>query len=297
METTVNGNSPMSKLEQLETFIKVVEHTGIARAALALNLSSSAVTKQIQALETNIGVALFDRSKRSLKLTEIGERYYLEAVSSLKNLQQLESLIHTNQKEVSGILKVRSMHFVANQLIIPRLPRFLERYPKLQFNLENLEHMPNFWQDGVDVMYGASFPGQDDWVQKKIGLTDLILCASPIYLKQFGNPKTLEELKNHRYLTHTARNPDHLIRLNKQNLIVPPYLWFNNYESMIAAAYVGLGFIWLHQNAVAIQLERGDFIELFPQHALRNQAMYLYYQNGQYIHPKIRAFVDFFSNP
>src|SRR6185437_1979790 len=297
METTVNGNSPMSKLEQLETFIKVVEHTGIARAALALNLSSSAVTKQIQALETNIGVALFDRSKRSLKLTEIGERYYLEAVSSLKNLQQLESLIHTNQKEVSGILKVRSMHFVANQLIIPRLPRFLERYPKLQLNLENLEHMPNFWQDGVDVMYGASFPGQDDWVQKKIGLTDLILCASPIYLKQFGNPKTLEELKNHRYLTHTARNPDHLIRLNKQNLIVPPYLWFNNYESMIAAAYVGLGFIWLHQNAVAIQLERGDFIELFPQHALRNQAMYLYYQNGQYIHPKIRAFVDFFSNP
>jgi len=177
MEIIVNGNSPMSKLEQLETFIKVVEHTGIARAALALNLSSSAVTKQIQALEAGIGVALFDRTKRSLKLTEIGESYYLEAVSTLKNPQQLESLIHTSQKEISGILKVRSMHFVANQLIIPRLPEFLVCYPKLQFSLENLEHMPNFWQDGMDIMYGASCPGQDDWVQKKIGLTDIILCA------------------------------------------------------------------------------------------------------------------------
>jgi len=77
---------------------------------------------------------------------------------------------------------------------------------------------------------------------------------------------------------------------------VPPYLWFNNYESMIAAAQVGLGFIWVHQSSVTKQLEQGDLIEIFPQHALHNQAMYLYYQNGQYIHPKIRAFVDFFSN-
>jgi len=287
----------MSKLEQLEAFIKVVECSGISRAATALHLSSSAVTKQIQALEAGIGVALFDRSKRSLKLTEIGERYYFEAVATLKNLEQLESLIKTSQKEVSGILKVRSMQFVANQLIIPRLAEFLACYPKLQFSLESLEHMPNFWQDGVDIVYGAWLPGQDDWIQKKIGLTDVIICASPGYLEQFGNPKTLEELKNHRYLTHTARNPDHLLRLNKQNMIVPPYLWFNNYESMIAAAQVGLGFIWLHKNAVIKQLEQGSLIELFPQHALRNQAMYLYYLSGQYIHPKIRAFVDFFSNP
>jgi DNA-binding transcriptional LysR family regulator len=66
---------------------------------------------------------------------------------------------------------------------------------------------------------------------------------------------------------------------------------------MITAGMAGLGFIWVHQSSVAKKLKQGKLIEIFPEHALRKQAMYLYYLNGQYIHPKIRAFVDFFSNP
>ncbi|MCC2625936.1 MAG: hypothetical protein K0R14_1809 [Burkholderiales bacterium] len=295
MEIIVNKNSLMSKFEQLEAFIKVVECSGISPAATALHLSASAVTKQIQALESGIGVALFDRTKRSLKLTEIGERYYSEAVVALKNLHQLESLIHTSQKEVSGILKVRCMQFVANSLIIPRLAEFLNLYPKLQFNLESLEHMPNFWQDGVDIVYCTSRPGEDNWIQKKVGVTDTIICVSPGYLEQFGNPKTLQDLQEHRFLTHTSRKPDHLIRLKAQNLIVSPYLWFNSYESMITAAVAGLGFMWVHKSSVRKELESKSLVELFPEHALRDQPTYLYYMSGQYIHPKIRAFVDFFG--
>lgn len=286
----------MSKLEQLETFIKVVEYNGIAKAAEVLHLSSSAVTKQIQALEATIHTELFSRAKRNLKLTEIGQRYYIEACNTLKNLQQLESLIQTNQKEIFGILKIRSMQFIANKFIIPRLEEFLSLYPKLQVNLESLEILPNFWKDGIDIVYGSSFSGENSWVQKKIGLTDLILCGSTRYFKKHGMPATINELHNYHYITHTARNPDHIIRLKQLNLCITPYLWCNTYESMIASAKAGLGFVWLHQNSVAQELLSGELIEIFPESALRNQSMYLYYQNGQYIEPKIRAFVDFFAN-
>lgn len=286
----------MSKLEQLETFIKVIECNGIAKAAEALHMSPSAITKQIQALEAKIRTVLFDRTKRNLKLTEIGEQYYIEACNTIKNLQQLESLIQTNQKEISGILKIRSMQFIANKFVIPRLEEFLSLYPKLQVNLESLEILPNFWKDGIDIVYGSSYPGEDTWVQRKIGLTDIILCGSPKYFKKYGIPATIDELHEHKYLTHTARNPDNLIRLKQLNLCITPYLWCNTYESMIASAKAGIGFVWLHADSVASELSSGELIEIFPEHTLRDQSMYLYYQNGQYIQPKIRAFVDFFSS-
>jgi DNA-binding transcriptional LysR family regulator len=286
----------MSKLEQLESFIKVVEHKGITRAALALNLTSSAVTKQIQSLEKHVGTALFDRVGRNLVLTEIGERYYQEAVNTLKNLQQLESFIQTGRKQVAGILKVRCMQFIANQRLYPKLAGFLEQYPQLQINIELLENIPDMWKEGIDIMYGMSYPGLPDWVQKKIGSTDLILCASPKYLAEFGTPKSPNDLQTHRYLAHSARKSNHLIRLaQQQNVIVAPYLWCSTHQGLISAALENIGFIWTHKAAVQDLLNNGQLVEILPNYVLRDQPMYLYYQSGQYIDPKIRAFVDFYS--
>jgi DNA-binding transcriptional LysR family regulator len=98
----------VSKIEQLASFIKIVECGGLIRAAEALHLTPPALTKQMKALEGHLGTALFHRVSRRLILTEIGQQYYDEAARTLHNLIQLERLIKTGKKEVSGILKVRT---------------------------------------------------------------------------------------------------------------------------------------------------------------------------------------------
>lgn len=285
----------MSKLEQLQTLIKVVECQGVTSAAKVLNLSAPAVTKQIKALEQQLGIALFDRIGKNLKLTEMGERYYQEAESVLKNLQQLEALIKTGQREVSGLLSVRATQYYAQTRIMPHLPKFLEQYPKLKMKLEVRERLPDFWQDQVDIVYGVITPGQADWVQKAIDTTRYVICASPQYFARYGKPSKIEELKEHRYLTHMGRNPDYAVHLAHRTLMLNPYLWFNHYETLFEGALQGLGLIWVHEHAVSDFLKDGSLVEIFEKHSLRNQNVYLYYQNGQYIDPKIRAFVDFFS--
>lgn len=114
----------MSKIEQLESFIKIVECGGLIRAAEELHLTPPALTKQMKVLEGNLGVALFHRVGRRLILTEIGQQYYEEAVRVLQNLTQLERLIKTGKKEVSGILKIRSTQYFGHAHLFPRLVHF-----------------------------------------------------------------------------------------------------------------------------------------------------------------------------
>ncbi len=285
----------MSKIEQLASFIKIVECGGLIRAAEALHLTPPALTKRMKVLEGHLGTALFHRVGRRLILTEIGQQYYDEAVRTLQNLTQLERLIKTGKKEVSGILKVRTTPYFGHAHLFPRLTEFLERYPALRINLELLEHAPDFIEDKVDILYGASIPGHDHWVQKKIGATSYVLCANSTYLKRFGTPQKISDLYAHHYLAHTGRNPDNVLHFKKQDITLPPYSWFNNYESLLAACLEGLGLIWVHRYAAEDLLKKGQLIELLAKEAAPSRPVYLQYLATEYIDPKVRAFVEFFG--
>lgn len=285
----------MSKIEQLQSLIKIVECGGLIRAAEALHLTPPALTKQMKVLEGSLGIALFHRVGRRLILTEIGQQYYEEAVRVLQNLNQLERLIKTGKKEVSGILKIRSTQYFAHAHLFPRLREFLERYPVLRVNIELLEYAPDFIKDKVDIIYGVSIPGQDHWVQKKIGMTSYVLCASPAYLERSGTPQKLADLYAHHYLTHTGRDAENIVYFKHQDITLSPYSWFNNYEGLLAAGLQGLGLIWVHRYAVEAYLQSGQLIELLADEAAPPRPVYLQYLAAEYIDPKIRAFVGFFD--
>ena len=285
----------MSKIEQLASFIKIVECGGLIRASEALHLTPPALTKQMKALEGHLGTALFHRVGRRLILTEIGQQYYDEAVCTLQNLTALERLIKTGKKEVSGTLKIRTTPYFGHAHLFPRLGEFLERYPALRVNLELLEHAPDFIEDKVDILYGVSISGHNHWVQQQIGATSYALCASPAYLKRLGTPQKISDLYAHHYLAHTGRSPDNLLYFKNQNITLLPYSWFNNYEGLLAACLEGLGLIWVHRYAVEEALKKGQLVELLAKEAAPSCPVYLQYLASEYIDPKVRAFVDFFG--
>ncbi|MDF2866717.1 MAG: dmlR [Gammaproteobacteria bacterium] len=285
----------MSKFERINTFIKVIEENSFTAAARTLQISPAAVSKQITALEKALGVQLLKRNTRRLHLTAIGEQYYLTCKQALNQVLETETLITWGQKEPSGTLRITANRYFAENYLLPRLAGFLAHYPKITLHLELAERFPDLAQEGIDILFGVSLLGSTDLVCRKVMSTRYVLCASPSYLTQYGKPQIPADLKQHRYITHSMRQPANTLTFPQQQTIqVEPILWLNDANAMLQCALKGLGIVKLHEYMVKEALATGELIELLPQFNEPDLPVYLYYQPSRHLQPKIRCFIDFY---
>lgn len=287
----------MSKLERINAFISVVEQNGFAAAARKERVSTAAISRQVARLESDLGVELLKRTTRQIVLTEIGAEYYQNSKKALADLIEAEIAIANSQDEATGILSVTSNRYFAIKYIISQLSKFIELNPKLQVKIELAERFPNLGAEHIDVLFGVSMEGPSTLVRRKVAVTRYVLCASPIYLEQYGEPRAPTDLYKHRYITHSMRKPDNVITFKgNKNIYLQPTLWLNDSQAMCECAIQGMGIVWLHDYIVADALANGSLIELLPEFCERNQPVYLYYQQSRYLQPKIRRFIDFYTS-
>jgi len=285
----------MSKLDQINTFIQVVGANGFANAAKRLNISTAAVSRQVTALEADLGTQLLTRTTRRLTLTETGMQYYQSCKKILGELKETELTIAGSQQEAQGILRILCNRYFAQDLIIPQLPLFLAQHPKLKIQLEIAERFPNLIDENIDIVFGVSLPGSETLVRKKIGETSYVLCAAPAYLKKFPLPKTIASLTEHHYLAHIERRPvDVIVFADGKEVFIEPYIVLNDTFAMRECALQGLGIAKLHHYMIANELENQKLIAILPEHPFETIPVYLYYQPSHYLLPKIRRFIDFF---
>lgn len=286
----------MARLKQLEAFITVIEQNGFAAAGLKLHVTAAAVSKQIKALEESLGMELIKRNTRNLSLTEAGDHYFSAIKKILVQLKETDLFILQTQREPAGVLKVVAGHYFATQHILPKLPLFLKKYPKLILKLELAERFPDLIREEIDLVFGINNETYPDFVHKEISKTRYVFCASPEYLQTFGTPKLPEDLKIHRYLTHSMRKKADFLRLgNHPELYIEPYLWLNDCEALRRCACEGLGIVKLHEYFVRADLTQGKLVEVYADYTKVQQSIYLCYREGRYTDSKIKAFVDFYG--
>lgn len=286
----------MSKFEQISAFITVIEARGFAAAARKLGISTAAISRQITNLEATLGVQLLLRSTRQLTPTPTGQQYYQDCKKIMVNLQEAEAAIFGSQQEAVGILRVTSSRYFTITYLLPRLSEFMEQNPKLRIHLELAERFPDLAQESIDILFGISLEGPRELVRKRVSTVQYILCASPQYLKQFGIPQTPEDLHQHRYITHSIRQPNNVLGFrNGKEIFLEPFLWLNDSYAMRNCALQGMGIIKLHNYMVKDELRDGHLIELLPDLRDPPQPIFLYYQQSRYLQPKIRRFIDFFT--
>lgn len=287
----------MSKFDQIATFINVIEENGFAAAARKQGLSTAAISRQITQLESSLKTELLKRTTRQISLTEIGAEYYQHCKKTLTELREAELAIAGSQTEARGILRVMSAHYFAGHYLLPRLPQFMKENPKLKIKLELAERFPDLAKENIDLLFGVSMEGPPDLVRKRVATTRYVLCASPKYLKKHGTPRIPEDLIKHHYITHSMRNPDHVITFrNNKEVHVEPTLWLNNTTAMRDCALQHMGIVKLHDYIVADALKDGRLIELLPEFSEREQSVYLFYQKSRHLQPKIRKFIDFYTS-
>jgi DNA-binding transcriptional LysR family regulator len=196
----------MIQWRQMEIFITVVEQGNFTKAAELLGISSAAVGKQIHYVEKTAQVHLLNRLGNKVSLTSFGKEYYQKCKKIQHEMEQATLLIQSQHEELCGVLRLHTPPFIASTIVIPLLDEFMASHPNLKIELSVGDHVPNLQKDDVDILVGydpLNIRAQDELIFCNLFTAETILVASPKYLKKFGTPMNLSDLKSHQFIQYS----------------------------------------------------------------------------------------------
>jgi DNA-binding transcriptional LysR family regulator len=187
----------MDRLEGMKIFLRVVESGSFSAVARELGTGQPAISKQVAALEEHLGAQLLVRTSRGLSLTEAGRDFYESAVRLISDLEAAESRIGSGQASPSGVVRVTAAHAFSRLYVVPKLPLFRERYPKVVVEMLVSERTSNLVEEGIDLAIRNGTLSDSSLIARKIGESAIIAVASADYLKRRGEPKRPSDLDGH----------------------------------------------------------------------------------------------------
>lgn len=285
----------MSDLDRFEMFTYVAQTCNLSQAARHLSLTKASLSKHIKKLEADLGVDLFSRTRQRLHLTDHGEILLQQCLRLKKELEDTRAVCQDFHATPQGTLYVVSLDYFAKKLIYPSLHEFMRKYPELELIFDISERVPDFEQEQVDIAVGFSLIAPDNVIQRNLTTTRHVMCASPDYLKKYGTPETLQDLRHHSYIGHYARNEVCSTHLKRgYEIKIKPSLVLNNVAGMIECAKAGLGIVQLPCYVLEELLASGELIEVLSSYQAVNAPVYYFYPKFRYTQPKVRCFIDFF---
>jgi LysR family transcriptional regulator for bpeEF and oprC len=195
----------MDKFDAMQVFVRVVERGSFSAVAKERGIGQPAVSKQISALEDELGTELIHRTSRSIALTEAGRDFYDSALRILDDFESATSRIGRGQSAPKGLLRVTVPPTFARLHMVSKLPAFFAAYPDMSVEMAASESPTTIVEDGFDLAIHSGDLPDSTLVARRFAQTMIILVATPQYLARFGGPETPEDLKRHRGVVFMAR--------------------------------------------------------------------------------------------
>lgn len=233
--------------DKLRVFHAVAEAGSFTRASETLNLSQSAVSRQISALEESLGVSLFHRHARGLILTEPGDLLYKTVHDVFAKLNNVETLLTETKENAEGLLRVTTTVAFGSVWLTSRMKEFIKAYPGIEIMLRLDDRELDLAMREADVALRFNEPKQPDLIQRHLGSLGSLIFASPEYLKERGTPKSVEDLKNHDLIVFgEGVSPVATVHwlpelLQKKNITHHVALRVNNLYGIYRAVQAGIG--------------------------------------------------------
>jgi DNA-binding transcriptional LysR family regulator len=286
-------------LGNLSVLVSVVETGNFARAADALGLSPSGVSRAVSRLEERLGVRLLHRTTRSVTLTDEGERLYAQVGPLLSGIEDAALAAAGDSQAVRGRLRVSLDAMFARQVIAPHLAAFLSRYPALELEIVTRDELGDLVAEGIDVAVRFGVPPSSSLIGRKLLDTRVLTVAAPGYLAKHGRPATPKDLAGHRCIQFrdpVTRRPFEW-EFHRKGKVVPVEttgpLLVTDSGIMFAVCIAGAGIAQVLAVSVQDALADGRLVELFPDWAEESFPLYAFYPSRKNSPPKVRAFVDF----
>lgn len=283
--------------DKLKVFHAAAQAGSFTHAGEALNMSQSAVSRQVSALEQELGVPLFHRHARGLVLTEQGEHLFRTAREVVMKLDAVQARLTDSRDLPTGVLRVTTTVGLGSSWLAARINEFVDLYPEVQLHLILKDDELNLNMREADVAIRLRQPVQPDLIQRRLFTVHLHLYASPGYIKRFGSPESLEDLDQHRIVTFGETGPTYLRELNWLETAGrgseqprKPILKIDNVIAIKRAVNRGVGVALLPD--YLIEPDSG-LVRLLPEETLPNYQTYFVYPAELKTTARVRAFRDF----
>ncbi len=286
-------------LSGVTVLIAVVEAGTIARAAEALGLSPSGVSRALSRLEQRVGARLLARTTRSLTLTDEGRRFYEQVGPHLAGIEEAAIEASGSSSKVRGRLRVNIDPYFSRIVLSGHLSGFLARYPDVSLELIMRDSVGDLVADGFDLALRFGEPPVGSFVARKLIETRVITVASPGYIKAHGRPRHPKEIEQREcidfYDATNARPYDWEIRRGKEviQLQVKGRLLVSDSGTLIGACEAGAGVAQILELGCRPLLESGRLVELFPEWSEERFPLYAIYPSRLHRAAKVRAFIEF----
>ena len=283
--------------DKLKIFYAVADAGNFTKATYALNLSQSAISRQIQSLEQELRTQLFERHARGLSLTENGEYLFKTAREVISKLKDVESTLIDKKDKPSGKLTVTTFVSFGTTWLTPRIQEFMKLNPEMEIELVFDDKELDLSTRQADIGIWARRPKKLNYIQKKLIDIHYHIYGSTKYLEQYGHPKTVSELNKHKFISYgrgapsPVFNPDWALKLGiKDNKKRKPVMKVNSVYGLLLAVRSGVGLAALPDY---ITVSVPNIVKVLPQIEGPKTEAYFVYPESLKNTARIIAFRNF----
>lgn len=290
----------MEHLRGTLAFVTAAKYGSFTLAARALDLSPQAVATSIARLETALGARLFNRTTRSIALTEEGHAFLTRAEIGLAALEDAAQSVRDKEKSPAGVVRVTAGAAFGRRYLIPILPGFQKRFPDVRLDVSFDDRKVDLVRDGFDVAMRGGSIADSSLITRRICALSSVTIASPAYLKKYGVPRVPDDLHAHRIIMlrfASGLSMPWEFRVKGKLLTfdaAAPTLTLSDTELVVDAAAAGMGitraalhFAWPHLVAGRLKVVLNAFNEPGAREIV------IHYPHREHVAPRIKAFVDY----
>lgn len=287
----------MESLTGIAAFVHAAEQQSYVAAARVTGASPSAIGKAVARLEAHLGARLFNRTTRSMSLTEEGAVFYERCKRIIDDLRDAEAAILQSRDRPAGRLRVSMPHIVGHHLFMPILPSFAESFPGIELDIDFEDRVVDLVAEGVDVVVRSGELADSGLIARILGQQHFVVCGSPKYLERRGHPQAPAALAAHVCIhfkyPSSGRIAPWAFQAPHERLILPKSLVFNNTDAGLRAALDGLGLSHLPVYVAEPYIRNGALTPVLKSFMIPFGSLSLVWQSNRQLSPKVRAFVDF----
>ncbi|MCX4188255.1 LysR family transcriptional regulator [Methylophaga sp. OBS4] len=291
----------MSQLEEMQSFVRVVEAGSITRAAEQMNTVKSAVSKRLTDLENRLGISLLKRTTRKQSLTDAGRDYYQHCVRILDDIHEVESMLGNEQCALSGRIRMAAPITFGLMHLSPALRDFNRIHPDIIFDIDFNDRQQDLVAEGLDLAVRVSNLADSSLMARKLSSTRLMICGSPDYFEQNGLPETAEDLfYGHVKLQYTNVSASWQLRGHNGeplSINLPAVLTANNGQFLHDAAVEGKGLILTPDFICSHALRSGRLVSVLDDLLLQKEiGVYAVYPQTRYLSRRVRMLIDYLKD-
>lgn len=287
-------------LGSIELFCLAAEAGSFTAAANTAGVTPAAVSRSIARLEARLGVRLFVRSTRSIRLTDGGRAYFEQSRAALQQLVEAERKVTGEQVEPSGTIRISAPTTYGHFRLLPMLPSLRAKFPLIKLEVHLGNRNIDLHEEDFDVAIRFRAQPDSTMIIRHLEDAELVLVASPKYLKRAGRPKTLADLERHDCiqfdLPSSGRRIAWLFRdggQKKELATAGNYSCADDVLAGVSLAKADAGLFQTYRFCVEKELSEGALVEVLQPYGGRSRPVSLVYPHGRLLPSRVRAFVDF----